>query len=167
MIKFFFIAILAFQVQSISADELMLNKIKTAFQKNYDFEEGAFDNTASKVSYSKGQFIFVNNSYIIKVDEPLSEEYILTTNGLEIIDHEFNQTDFFPLDEIQNPFIAILLSDQISFKEAEVEMDQNIYTIRHEDFLNPIEVTLLDDRVILLRYLDQMSITHIINFSSS
>jgi hypothetical protein len=86
---------------------------------------------------------------------------------LEIIDHEFNQTDFFPLDEIQNPFIAILLSDQISFKEAEVEMDQNIYTIWHEDFLNPIEVTLLDDRVILLRYLDQMSITHIINFSSS
>ena len=167
MIKFFIISILIFQINLISADEDLLYKIRTAFQKNYDYEEGAFDDTASKVSYSKGQFIFLNNSYIIKVDEPLSEEYILTKNGLEIIDHEFNQTDFFPLDEIQNPFVAILLSDQKSFQEAQVEINQNIYTIRHEDFLNPIEVTLLDDRVILLRYLDQMSITHIINFSSS
>ena len=76
MSKFISIVFIIFLSHPLLANEMLLSKVRGAFQQSYSFEEGAFDDTASKVSYSKGNFIFNDNDYRIIIQEPLSEEYL-------------------------------------------------------------------------------------------
>jgi len=167
MNKFISIVFFILLSHSLPADEKLLSKVRGAFQQSYVFEEGAFDDTASKVSYSKGNFIFNDNDYRIIIQEPLSEEYVLNSEGLTILDHEFNQEEFIPLEEIQNPFIALLLSSEFLFLDIAITNKENVYSISHADFMQPVEITLFENKVELVRYIDQLNVTHIINFSSS
>jgi len=167
MSKFISIVFIIFLSHPLLADEMLLSKVRGAFQQSYVFEEGAFDDTASKVSYSKGNFIFNDNDYRIIIQEPLSEEYVLNSQGLTILDHEFNQEEFIPLEQIQNPFIALLLSSEFLFLDIAITNKENVYSISHADFIQPVEITLFENKVELVRYIDQMNVTHIINFSSS
>ena len=167
MSKFISIVIIIFLSHPLLADEMLLSKVRGAFQQSYSFEEGAFDDTASKVSYSKGNFIFNDNDYRIIIQEPLSEEYVLNSEGLTILDHEFNQEEFIPLEQIQNPFIALLLSSEFLFLDIAITNEENVYSISHADFMQPVEITLFENKVELVRYIDQLNVTHIINFSSS
>ena len=167
MSKFISIVFIIFLSHPLLANELLLSKVRGAFQQSYSFEEGAFDDTASKVSYSKGNFIFNNNDYRIIIQEPLSEEYVLNSEGLTILDHEFNQEEFIPLEQIQNPFIALLLSSEFLFLDIAITNKENVYSISHADFKQPVEITLFENKVELVRYIDQLNVTHIINFSSS
>jgi len=166
MSKFISIVFLIFLSHPLLANEKLLSKVRGAFQQSYVFEEGAFDDTASKVSYSKGNFIFNDNDYRIIIQEPLSEEYVLNSEGLTILDHEFNQEEFIPLEEIQNPFIALLLSSEFLFLDIAITNKENVYSISHADFMQPVEITLFENKVELVRYIDQLNVTHIINFSS-
>ena len=167
MSKFISIVFIIFLSHPLLANELLLSKVRGAFQQSYSFEEGAFDDTASKVSYSKGNFIFNDNDYRIIIQEPLSEEYVLNSEGLTILDHEFNQEEFIPLEQIQNPFIALLLSSEFLFLDIAITNKENVYSISHADFMQPVEITLFENKVELVRYIDQLNVTHIINFSSS
>ncbi len=167
MSKFISIVFIIFLSHPLLANEMLLSKVRGAFQQSYSFEEGAFDDTASKVSYSKGNFIFNNNDYRIIIQEPLSEEYVLNSEGLTILDHEFNQEEFIPLEQIQNPFIALLLSSEFLFLDIAITNKENVYSISHADFMQPVEITLFENKVELVRYIDQLNVTHIINFSSS
>ena len=167
MSKFISIVFIIFLSHPLLANELLLSKVRGAFQQSYSFEEGAFDDTASKVSYSKGNFIFNNNDYRIIIQEPLSEEYVLNSEGLTILDHEFNQEEFIPLEQIQNPFIALLLSSEFLFLDIAITNKENVYSISHADFMQPVEITLFENKVELVRYIDQLNVTHIINFSPS
>ena len=167
MNKFISIVFFILLSHSLPADENLLSKVKQAFQQSYVFEERAFDDTASRVSYSKGNFIFNDNDYRIIIQEPLAEEYILNSEGLTILDHEFNQEEFLPLDQIQNPFISLLLSAELSFIDITISNRENVYSIDHIDFPQPVEITLFEDQVDLVRYIDQLNVTHIINFSPS
>ena len=167
MSKFISIVFIIFLSHPLPANEMLLNKVRGAFQQSYSFEEGAFDDTASKVSYSKGNFIFNDNDYRIIIQEPLSEEYVLNSEGLTILDHEFNQEEFIPLEQIQNPFIALLLSSEFLFLDIAITNKENVYLISHADFMQPVEITLFENKVELVRYIDQLNVTHIINFSSS
>ena len=167
MSKFISIVFIIFLSHPLLANEMLLNKVRGAFQQSYSFEEGAFDDTASKVSYSKGNFIFNDNDYRIIIQEPLSEEYVLNSEGLTILDHEFNQEEFIPLEQIQNPFIALLLSSEFLFLDIAITNKENVYSISHADFMQPVEITLFENKVELVRYIDQLNVTHIINFSSS
>jgi len=167
MSKFISIVFLIFLSHPLLANEMLLSKVRGAFQQSYSFEEGAFDDTASKVSYSKGNFIFNDNDYRIIIQEPLSEEYVLNSQGLTILDHEFNQEEFIPLEQIQNPFIALLLSSEFLFLDIAITNKENVYSISHADFMQPVEITLFENKVELVRYIDQLNVTHIINFSSS
>lgn len=167
MSKFISIVFIIFLSHPLPANEMLLNKVRGAFQQSYSFEEGAFDDTASKVSYSKGNFIFNDNDYRIIIQEPLSEEYVLNSEGLTILDHEFNQEEFIPLEQIQNPFIALLLSSEFLFLDIAITNKENVYSISHADFMQPVEITLFENKVELVRYVDQLNVTHIINFSSS
>jgi len=166
MSKFISIAFIIFLSHPLPANEMLLNKVRGAFQQSYSFEEGAFDDTASKVSYSKGNFIFNDKDYRIIIQEPLSEEYVLNSEGLTILDHEFNQEEFIPLEQIQNPFIALLLSSEFLFLDIAITNKENVYSISHADFMQPVEITLFENKVELVRYIDQLNVTHIINFSS-
>ena len=167
MSKFISIVFIIFLSHPLLANEMLLSKVRGAFQQSYSFEEGAFDDTASKVSYSKGNFIFNDNDYRIIIQEPLSEEYVLNSEGLTILDHEFNQEEFIPLEQIQNPFIALLLSTEFLFLDIAITNKENVYSISHADFMQPVEITLFENKVELVRYVDQLNVTHIINFSSS
>jgi len=167
MSKFISIVFIIFLSHPLLANELLLSKVRGAFQQSYSFEEGAFDDTASKVSYSKGNFIFNNNDYRIIIQEPLSEEYVLNSEGLTILDHEFNQEEFIPLEQIQNPFIALLLSSEFLFLDIAITNKENVYSISHADFKQPVEITLFENKVELVRYVDQLNVMHIINFSPS
>lgn len=167
MSKFISIVFIIFLSHPLPANEVLLNKVRGAFQQSYSFEEGAFDDTASKVSYSKGNFIFNDNDFRIIIEEPLSEEYVLNSEGLTILDHEFNQEEFIPLEQIQNPFIALLLSSEFLFLDIAITNKENVYSISHADFMQPVEITLFENKVELVRYIDQLNVTHIINFSSS
>ena len=167
MSKFISIVFIIFLSHPLLANEMLLSKVRGAFQQSYSFEEGAFDDTASKVSYSKGNFIFKDNDYKIIIQEPLSEEYVLNSEGLTILDHEFNQEEFIPLEQIQNPFIALLLSSEFLFLDIAITNKENVYSISHADFMQPVEITLFENKVELVRYIDQLNVTHIINFSSS
>ena len=167
MSKFISIVFIIFLSHPLLANEMLLSKVRGAFQQSYFFEEGAFDDTASKVSYSKGNFIFNDNDYRIIIQEPLSEEYVLNSEGLTILDHEFNQEEFIPLEQIQNPFIALLLSSEFLFLDIAITNKENVYSISHADFMQPVEITLFENKVELVRYIDQLNVTHIINFSSS
>ena len=167
MSKFISIVFIIFLSHPLLANEMLLSKVRGAFQQSYSFEEGAFDDTASKVSYSKGNFIFNDNDYRIIIQEPLSEEYVLNSEGLTILDHEFNQEEFIPLEQIQNPFIALLLSSEFLFLDIAITNEENVYSISHADFMQPVEITLFENKVELVRYIDQLNVTHIINFSSS
>ena len=167
MSKFISIVFIIFLSHPLLANEMLLSKVRGAFQQSYSFEEGAFDDTASKVSYSKGNFIFNGNDYRIIIQEPLSEEYVLNSEGLTILDHEFNQEEFIPLEQIQNPFIALLLSSEFLFLDIAITNKENVYSISHADFMQPVEITLFENKVELVRYIDQLNVTHIINFSSS
>jgi hypothetical protein len=167
MSKFISIVFIIFLSHPLLANEILLSKVRGAFQQSYSFEEGAFDDTASKVSYSKGNFIFNNNDYRIIIQEPLSEEYVLNSEGLTILDHEFNQEEFIPLEQIQNPFIALLLSSEFLFLDIAITNKENVYSISHADFMQPVEITLFENKVELVRYIDQLNVTHIINFSPS
>jgi hypothetical protein len=167
MSKFISILFIIFLYHPLLANEMLLSKVRGAFQQSYSFEEGAFDDTASKVSYSKGNFIFNDNDYRIIIQEPLSEEYVLNSEGLTILDHEFNQEEFIPLEQIQNPFIALLLSSEFLFLDIAITNKENVYSISHADFMQPVEITLFENKVELVRYIDQLNVTHIINFSSS
>ena len=167
MSKFISIVFIIFLSHPLLANEMLLSKVRGAFQQSYSFEEGAFDDTASKVSYSKGNFIFNDNDYRIIIQEPLSEEYVLNSEGLTILDHEFNQEEFIPLEQIQNPFIALLLSSEFLFSDIAITNKENVYSISHADFMQPVEITLFENKVELVRYIDQLNVTHIINFSSS
>ena len=167
MSKFISIVFIIFLSYPLPANEMLLSKVRGAFQQSYSFEEGAFDDTASKVSYSKGNFIFNDNDYRIIIQEPLSEEYVLNSEGLTILDHEFNQEEFIPLEQIQNPFIALLLSSEFLFLDIAITNKENVYSISHADFIQPVEITLFENKVELVRYIDQLNVTHIINFSSS
>jgi len=167
MSKFISIVFIIFLSHPLLANEMLLSKVRGAFQQSYSFEEGAFDDTASKVSYSKGNFIFNNNDYRIIIEEPLSEEYVLNSEGLTILDHEFNQEEFIPLEQIQNPFIALLLSSEFLFLDIAITNKENVYSISHTDFMQPVEITLFENKVELVRYIDQLNVTHIINFSPS
>lgn len=167
MSKFISIVFIIFLSHPLLADETLLSKVRGAFQQSYSFEEGAFDDTASKVSYSKGNFIFNDNDYRIIIQEPLFEEYVLNSEGLTILDHEFNQEEFIPLDQIQNPFIALLLSSEFLFLDIAITNKENVYSISHADFIQPVEITLFENKVELVRYIDQLNVTHIINFSPS
>ena len=167
MSKFISIVFIIFLSHPLPANEILLNKVRGAFQQSYSFEEGAFDDTASKVSYSKGNFIFDDNDYRIIIQEPLSEEYVLNSEGLTILDHEFNQEEFIPLEQIQNPFIALLLSSEFLFLDIAITNKENVYSISHTDFMQPVEITLFENKVELVRYIDQLNVTHIINFSPS
>ena len=167
MSKFISIVFILFLSHPLLANEMLLSKVRGAFQQSYSFEEGAFDDTASKVSYSKGNFIFNDNDYKIIIQEPLSEEYVLNSEGLTILDHEFNQEEFIPLEQIQNPFIALLLSSEFLFLDIAITNKENVYSISHTDFMQPVEITLFENKVELVRYIDQLNVTHIINFSSS
>ena len=167
MSKFISIVFILFLSHPLLANEMLLSKVRGAFQQSYSFEEGAFDDTASKVSYSKGNFIFNNNDYRIIIQEPLSEEYVLNSEGLTILDHEFNQEEFIPLEQIQNPFIALLLSSEFLFLDIAISNKENVYSISHADFMQPVEITLFENKVELVRYIDQLNVTHIINFSPS
>lgn len=167
MSKFISIVFIIFLSHPLLANEMLLSKVRGAFQQSYSFEEGAFDDTASKVSYSKGNFIFNDNDYRIIIQEPLFEEYVLNSEGLTILDHEFNQEEFIPLEQIQNPFIALLLSSEFLFLDIAITNKENVYSISHADFIQPVEITLFENKVELVRYVDQLNVTHIINFSSS
>jgi len=167
MSKFISIVFIIFLSHPLLANEMLLSKVRGAFQQSYSFEEGAFDDTASKVSYSKGNFIFNNNDYRIIIQEPLSEEYVLNSEGLTILDHEFNQEEFIPLEQIQNPFITLLLSSEFLFLDITITNKENVYSISHADFMQPVEITLFENKVELVRYIDQLNVTHIINFSPS
>lgn len=167
MSKFISIVFIIFLSHPLLANEMLLSKVRGAFQQSYSFEEGAFDDTASKVSYSKGNFIFNDNDYRIIIQEPLSEEYVLNSQGLTILDHEFNQEEFIPLEQIQNPFIALLLSSEFLFLDIAITNKENVYSISHADFMQPVEITLFENKVELVRYIDQLNVTHIINFSPS
>ena len=167
MSKFISIVFILFLSHPLLANEILLSKVRGAFQQSYSFEEGAFDDTASKVSYSKGNFFFNNNDYRIIIQEPLSEEYVLNSEGLTILDHEFNQEEFIPLEQIQNPFIALLLSSEFLFLDIAITNKENVYSISHADFMQPVEITLFENKVELVRYIDQLNVTHIINFSPS
>ena len=167
MSKFISIVFIIFLSHPLLANEILLSKVRGAFQQSYSFEEGAFDDTASKVSYSKGNFIFNDNDYRIIIQEPLSEEYVLNSEGLTILDHEFNQEEFIPLEQIQNPFIALLLSSEFLFLDIAITNKENVYSISHADFMQPVEITLFENKVELVRYIDQLNVTHIINFSPS
>ena len=167
MSNFISIVFIIFLSNSLLANEMLLSKVRGAFQQSYSFEEGAFDDTASKVSYSKGNFIFNDNDYRIIIQEPLSEEYVLNSEGLTILDHEFNQEEFIPVEQIQNPFIALLLSSEFLFLDIAISNKENVYSISHADFMQPVEITLFENKVELVRYIDQLNVTHIINFSSS
>ena len=167
MSNFISIVFIIFLSNSLLANEMLLSKVRGAFQQSYSFEEGAFDDTASKVSYSKGNFIFNNNDYRIIIQEPLSEEYVLNSEGLTILDHEFNQEEFIPVEQIQNPFIALLLSSEFLFLDIAITNKENVYSISHADFMQPVEITLFENKVELVRYIDQLNVTHIINFSPS
>ena len=167
MSKFISIVFIIFLSHPLLANEMLLSKVRGAFQQSYSFEEGAFDDTASKVSYSKGNFIFNDNDYRIIIQEPLSEEYVLNSEGLTILDHEFNQEEFIPLEQIQNPFIALLLSSEFLFLDIAITNKENVYSISYADFMQPVEITLFENKVELVRYIDQLNVTHIINFSSS
>lgn len=167
MSKFIPVVFLTFLSYPLLADEILLSKVRGAFQQSYSFEEGAFDDTASRVSYSKGNFIFHDNDYRIIIQEPLSEEYVLNSEGLTILDHEFNQEEFIPLEQIQNPFIALLLYSEFSFLDIAITKKENVYSISHADFIQPVEITLFENKVELVRYIDQLNVTHIINFSPS
>jgi len=167
MSKFISIVFIIFLSHPLLANEMLLSKVRGAFQQSYSFEEGAFDDTASKVSYSKGNFIFNNNDFRIIIEEPLSEEYVLNSEGLTILDHEFNQEEFIPLEQIQNPFIALLLSSEFLFLDIAITNKENVYSISHTDFMQPVEITLFENKVELVRYIDQLNVTHIINFSPS
>ena len=165
MSKFISTVFIIFLSHPLLANEMLLSKVRGAFQQSYSFEEGAFDDTASKVSYSKGNFIFNDNDYRIIIQEPLSEEYVLNLEGLTILDHEFNQEEFIPLEQIQNPFIALLLSSEFLFLDIAISNKENVYSISHADFMQPVEITLFENKVELVRYIDQLNVTHIINFS--
>ena len=167
MSKFISTVFIIFLSHPLLANEMLLSKVRGAFQQSYSFEEGAFDDTASKVSYSKGNFIFNDNDYRIIIQEPLSEEYVLNLEGLTILDHEFNQEEFIPLEQIQNPFIALLLSSEFLFLDIAISNKENVYSISHADFMQPVEITLFENKVELVRYIDQLNVTHIINFSPS
>ncbi|MDA0900377.1 MAG: hypothetical protein O3B35_05040 [Proteobacteria bacterium] len=167
MSKFISIVFILFLSHPLLANEMLLSKVRGAFQQSYSFEEGAFDDTASKVSYSKGNFIFNNNDYRIIIQEPLSEEYVLNSEGLTILDHEFNHEEFIPLEQNQNPFIALLLSSEFLFLDIAITNKENVYSISHADFMQPVEITLFENKVELVRYIDQLNVTHIINFSPS
>ena len=167
MSKFISIVFILFLSHPLLANEMLLSKVRGAFQQSYSFEEGAFDDTASKVSYSKGNFIFKDNDYKIIIQEPLSEEYVLNSEGLTILDHEFNQEEFIPLEQIQNPFIALLLSSEFLFLDIAITNKENVYSISHADFMQPVEIMLFENKVELVRYIDQLNVTHIINFSPS
>jgi outer membrane lipoprotein-sorting protein len=167
MSKFISIVFIIFLSHPLLANEMLLSKVRGAFQQSYSFEEGAFDDTASKVSYSKGNFIFNDNDFRIIIEEPLSEEYVLNSEGLTILDHEFNQEEFIPLEQIQNPFIALLLSSEFLFLDIAITNKENVYSISHSDFMQPVEITLFENKVELVRYVDQLNVMHIINFSPS
>ena len=167
MSNFISIVFIIFLSHPLLANEMLLSKVRGAFQQSYSFEEGAFDDTASKVSYSKGNFIFNDNDYRIIIQEPLSEEYVLNSEGLTILDHEFNQEEFIPVEQIQNPFIALLLSSEFLFLDIAITNKENVYSISHAEFMQPVEITLFENKVELVRYIDQLNVTHIINFSSS
>jgi hypothetical protein len=71
------------------------------------------------------------------------------------------------LEQIQNPFIALLLSSEFLFLDIAITNKENVYSISHADFMQPVEITLFENKVELVRYVDQLNVIHIINFSPS
>ena len=168
MNKFYLIIFLGIFTYSLSANSETLKNLQSAFQTTYIFEEAAFDDTSKKVSYSSGNFSYSNSAYKILVEEPFMETYILTETCLRIIDNEFNQEEFLPTKDINNPFLSLLFANNTeTVNKIIISNVNNNYIIKHLDFENPIELTLIENKIYLIKYIDHLNIMHIINFSES
>ena len=136
----------AFFNNELSFTQTSLNKINDSF-----------DESSGVLTRNK------ENTVKIEITEPFKEIYFISNDGIEIHDLEFNQIKIINKMDLENNSMFNFINDGFSRESLNIkEIDDSSFSI--EDNNNFFYFEFIDEKVLHIKYKDNMNIDNLIRF---
>ena len=130
-----------------------LSFIQTSLNKIND----SFDESSGVLTRNK------ENTVKIEITEPFKEIYFISNDGIEIHDLEFNQIKIINKMDLENNSMFNFINDGFSRESLNIkEIDDSSFSI--EDNNNFFYFEFIDEKVLHIKYKDNMNIDNLIRF---
>ena len=104
-----------------------------------------------------------DNTVKIEIIEPFKEIYFINNDGIEIHDLEFNQIKIINKTDLENNLMFNFINDGFSKEGLNIkEIDDSSFSI--EDNNNFFYFEFIDEKVLHIKYKDNMNIDNLIRF---
>ena len=104
-----------------------------------------------------------DNTVKIEITEPFKEIYFINNDGIEIHDFEFNQIKIINKTDLVNNSMYNFINDGFSKEGLNIkEIDDSSFSI--EDNNNFFYFEFIDEKVLHIKYKDNMNIDNLIRF---
>ena len=142
------------------------DQLNNFFQSSSVFVHKSLNKKNNKIEESNGLFERYNGHISIDVFSPYRETYYIYDDEIEIVDFEFSQRRYIPIEDLENNFFLNLILNGVTDDYDHINVIEDGKYILIKDNLE-IAIDFINKNTLQLKYKDNLGIDNLIRFSRS
>lgn len=142
------------------------DQLNNFFQSSSVFVHKSLNKKNNNIEESNGLFERYNGHISIDVFSPYRETYYIYDDEIEIVDFEFSQTRYIPIEDLENNFFLNLILNGVTDDYDHINVIEDGKYILIKDNLE-IAIDFINKNTLQLKYKDNLGIDNLIRFSRS
>ena len=140
------------------------DQLNNFFQSGSVFVHKSLNKKNNNIEESSGFFERYNDHISIDVFSPYRETYNIYDDEIEIVDIEFSQIRYIPIEDLENNFFLNLILNGVSDDYEHINVIEDGKYILIKDNLE-IAIDFINKNTLQLKYKDNLGIDNLIRFS--
>ncbi len=140
------------------------DQLNNFFQSGSVFVHKSLNKKNNNIEESNGFFERYNDHISIDVFSPYRETYNIYDDEIEIVDIEFSQIRYIPIEDLENNFFLNLILNGVTDDYDHINVIEDGKYILIKDNLE-IAIDFINKNTLQLKYKDNLGIDNLIRFS--
>ena len=140
------------------------DQLNNFFQSGSVFVHKSLNKKNNNIEESNGLFERYNGHISIDVFSPYRETYYIYDDEIEIVDFEFSQRRYIPIEDLENNFFLNLILNGVTDDYDHINVIEDGKYILIKDNLE-IAIDFINKNTLQLKYKDNLGIDNLIRFS--
>ena len=140
------------------------DQLNNFFQSGSVFVHKSLNKKNNNIEESNGLFERYNDHISIDVFSPYRETYNIYDDQIEIVDIEFSQIRYIPIEDLENNFFLNLILNGVTDDYDHINVIEDGKYILIKDNLE-IAIDFINKNTLQLKYKDNLGIDNLIRFS--
>ena len=140
------------------------DQLNNFFQSSSVFVHKSLNKKNNNIEETNGLFERYNGHISIDVFSPYRETYYIYDDEIEIVDFEFSQRRYIPIEDLENNFFLNLILNGVTDDYDHINVIEDGKYILIKDNLE-IAIDFINKNTLQLKYKDNLGIDNLIRFS--